>query len=177
MYLYCSPNLDVDDRWMRENIPRQVIFPVYLNSAFRPSSPGSSSEASRAAEGSTATAVVLPGSTGSSKPGFYLSATLVLLGALSLSLIDLHKGRLRRRKKRALVHTRSIQVIALALSSNHRKHSFVAYAIVWGLGTPKADNSSDKLCECVRTGARGMRSKNPKLMSYVIYPLKRINSS
>ena len=49
-------------------------------------------------------------SAGSGKPGFYLSATLVLLGAVSLSLIDLHKGRLRRRKKRALVHSRSIQV-------------------------------------------------------------------
>ena len=41
------------------------------------------------------------------KVGFYLSAAVVLLGSLSLGLVDVHKRRLRRRKH-LLQHSRSI---------------------------------------------------------------------
>ena len=113
---------------------------MYLNSAFRPSS--GSSEASPA-EGGTATAVVVP-SSGSSKPGFYLSATLVLLGALSMSLIDLHKGRLRRRKKRALVHTRSIQVNNPSLHTGWGGHLFRRFGKMFS----ESSQAAGLYCSC-----------------------------
>ncbi len=75
------------------------------------------SEAPDPLSGSSATARATSTVSQSGKYGFYLSASLVLLGGVSLVLVDLHKRRIRHRKKRQLEHSRSIQSTTTFASS------------------------------------------------------------